>query len=764
MRKTFLVLLMVLSALVLNAQDKATKRLLQDYEKSKPAFEAAYRAFPTIPQGLLEAVSYTNTHFHHLTDADYGFDDSTAMPRSYGLMGLVMDGKNCFRENLHVIAKLSGIPETDILTDPAKNVLAYAAAFSNLLEDKEGSDFKHCLTVVEDLSELPVGGEKDAFVMNTMLYSVCNFLNDEKKASLCGFVPYALDLKSVFGDELPVLSARILRVKDGPDYPGAIWNPAPECNFSERSDTTVISSVVVHYTEGSYAGSISWFLNCDSQVSAHYVIRSSDGQITQMVREADKAWHARTANAYSIGIEHEAYGDIVSYFTPEMYGASADLVRDICQRHEPILSHRVFYRDTLDSGICLNNGLHDLGGETSCVKIRGHQHYPNQSHTDPGPYWDWNYYYKLINQGTEMEILEGESGVLNHQDYPDDERRLWLVRVPQGHIVQMNFESFELETDYDFLWIYDGEDEFAPKIGRWNTQSPGTVISTGNVMCLEFRSDCFTTAAGWRATWRAVKPVPVESITIEPALAEVIMVEGQQQFMARVLPDDATFKKVRWSVSDENVITVDRNGLVRPVNVGNATVTATSAVYPERSATAYVTVLPCPVASIALYPTVVEMNVGDTVVFTATLHPEYATNQHVTWRINDESVASIRAVNSDGLSCTVEGMLGGKVHLSVITEDGQHLALADISVNASPDPFIVGVFPNPVSDLLHVNVAETGLIDIEVYDAYGNCLLTDRFQKTMDIDVSQWRSGVYFLRYGPAFQEKQLIKIVKVTP
>jgi hypothetical protein len=229
-----------------------------------------------------------------------------------------------------------------------------------------------------------------------------------------------------------------------------------------------------------------------------------------MVREADKAWHARTANGYTIGIEHEAYGNIWSFFTDAMYQSSANLVRDICSRYESIDGHRTFYRDTLDSGICLNEGLHDLGGENACVKIRGHQHYPDQSHTDPGPYWDWNYYYKLINEGTPVTVLEGEEGRLDHQYYGDDERKIWVIRGPEGKIISLDFKSFDLEKDFDFLWVYDGDDVYAPKIGRWNTQSPGTVHSSGNVMCVELRSDCATNAPGWQAEWKAVKTIPIE--------------------------------------------------------------------------------------------------------------------------------------------------------------------------------------------------------------------------------------------------------------
>ena len=488
---------------------------LQSY---KAAFDAAYEACPDIPRGLLEAVSFTNTHCFHLTDANYSNDGPDAMPRAYGLMGLVKDGKGYFRENLHLVAELSGISEMEILESPEKNVLAYAMAFSCLAKESKAKEIKGYLSVVQQLSELPTGEGKDVYPIQSMLYSVCLFLNDANKAEQFGFKPFHVDLKDVFSENLEMLTAPELGITRDPDYPLAIWDPAPECNWEPR--TKEVSAVVIHYTEGSYAGCISWFQNCEAQVSAHYVIRSVDGQVTQMVREADKAWHARSANGYTIGIEHEAYGNIWSFFTEEMYRSSADLVRDICSRYDVIDGHRTFYRDTLDNGTCLNYGVHDLGGENACTKIRGHQHYPDQTHTDPGPYWDWNYYYKLINEGTPVTVVEGEEGRLDHKNYGDDERRIWVIRGPEETTIRLDFSSFGMEANYDFLWIYDGDNVYAPKIGRWNTQSPGVVQSSSNVMCVEFRSDCATTDTGWEAAWNAVMPTPVgpEMPEIEPGI------------------------------------------------------------------------------------------------------------------------------------------------------------------------------------------------------------------------------------------------------
>jgi N-acetylmuramoyl-L-alanine amidase/Peptidase M15/Mannosyl-glycoprotein endo-beta-N-acetylglucosaminidase len=107
-------------------------------------------------------------------------------------------------------------------------------------------------------------------------------------------------------------------------------------NFSSRSD---IDSIVLHYTTSrNINGSISWFRNEDSQVSAHYIV-GRDGEIYQLVRDADKAWHCRGFNATSIGIEHSAVmGDSL---TPQQEAASAQLIRWLCAEYK-ISPSRIF--------------------------------------------------------------------------------------------------------------------------------------------------------------------------------------------------------------------------------------------------------------------------------------------------------------------------------------------------------------------------------------------------------------------------------------
>jgi hypothetical protein len=95
-------------------------------------------------------------------------------------------------------------------------------------------------------------------------------------------------------------------------------------NFSSRNGQT-ITSIVLHYTTSrNIDGTISWFLNPSSKVSAHYII-GRDGKIVQMVSDSDKAWHCASFNSNSIGIEHSA--QIGDKLTPEQEKSSAALVK-----------------------------------------------------------------------------------------------------------------------------------------------------------------------------------------------------------------------------------------------------------------------------------------------------------------------------------------------------------------------------------------------------------------------------------------------------
>lgn len=498
------------------------------------ACQQAYQACPQVPRGVLEAVSFTQTRFAYLTDAE--LESCSGLPKSYGYLGMVQNGKHFFRSNMRKVADLSGISQVQIRMQPQQEILAYAKAFEVVFQESYGDPLPiRMKKAFSALSYLPDTGIVHQFALQSELYELFRFLNKADNATQFGFPNYQFNLEQVFGAaNLAVLSApkviftptniyagSVAFVPEtqqlkSTEYGPAIWNPAPSCNFSSRNGT-VISAITIHTIQGTYAGAISWSQNCSSSVSYHYVLRSSDGQVTQMVNEANKAWHVGSENPYTIGYEHEGYVSQASWYTTAMYNASAALSRDVCQSGYGINPLRTF------SGTA-TSGSNVLG---SCIKIKGHQHYPNQTHTDPGINWNWALYYQLINNTPSQTTVTTATGSFmdtggTGANYGDDQRYFTLIQPPNASSVTLTFSSFNLEANWDYMYIYNGATTASPLIGTYTgTTSPGTITATGGSLLIEFRSDCATTAAGWQATWSSViqTPTPVDATAPTTAIS-----------------------------------------------------------------------------------------------------------------------------------------------------------------------------------------------------------------------------------------------------
>ncbi|MEK7484377.1 MAG: N-acetylmuramoyl-L-alanine amidase [Planctomycetota bacterium] len=177
---------------------------------------------------------------------------------------------------------------------------------------------------------------------------------------------------------LMILGASLLYAST--DYGPATWSAADSSNYTTLSSRT-IDRVVIHTIEGSAGGAISWFKNPVSNVSAHYVVAYS-GAVTQMVREKDKAWHCGSYNYRAIGIEHEGFAG-QNRWTETEYAASAALTRSICIKY---------------------------GIPKTRSYVIGHIEVPGATHTDPGSYFNWDYFMALVNGSTGGSTGGGSTG------------------------------------------------------------------------------------------------------------------------------------------------------------------------------------------------------------------------------------------------------------------------------------------------------------------------------------------------------------------
>ncbi len=535
------------------------------------SFHSAYQQFPTIPRGFLEAYAFTHTRMVPIDAQE--ITPCSGIPLPYGIMGVFADGNGYFNENGKLIGKLSHIGIVEQKESVSLQIFAFAKACDSLLRYWEATTGNHrndaekMYGLMAVLSEIPQTNEGNLYAFQNSVYEVFTFLNDENYAAKYGFTQYSFRLNEIFGDKnYSILSSKTLTLSDdgitnkeglrydahfaqskSADYGPALWTAAPTCNYSSRNGTA-ISAVTVHTVQGTYSGAISWGLNCNSQVSYHYVVRSSDGQTTQMVLETNKAWHVGTANPYTIGIEHEGYVSNATWYTNAMYQASANLVKDITQSGYGINPLRTYHGASSTTTQTLGN----------CLKIKGHQHYPSQLHTDPGINWNWEKYYRLINNTYTPTIITNASGSFFDTggagaNYPNDERKVWVIQPAGAGNVTLTFTQFSVEPTFDKMVIYDGANINAPVLGSYSGNTlPAVAQSTTGALTIEFRSDCATNLSGWSATYTSTQ----NNIDITPpaCVATVPQVWNTQDFTATLQSTDAQsgVLKSYYNVSDRS--------------------------------------------------------------------------------------------------------------------------------------------------------------------------------------------------------------------
>ncbi|XP_035660155.1 CUB and sushi domain-containing protein 2-like [Branchiostoma floridae] len=92
-------------------------------------------------------------------------------------------------------------------------------------------------------------------------------------------------------------------------------------------------------------------------------------------------------------------------------------------------------------------------------------------------------------------------------NYGNNENCEWSITVPEGSIIRLMFDSFNIEHSYDFLTIYDGANDSAPQLQRLTGQQPvSPITSTSNMMFFRFTSDRSETRQGFQFSYISSTP------------------------------------------------------------------------------------------------------------------------------------------------------------------------------------------------------------------------------------------------------------------
>jgi hypothetical protein len=322
-----------------------------------------------VPAPLLAAWAYAETRWQMVE----GQDELPGLDRAWGMFALRGDA-------VDRAAELAGETAAAVRSDVTAHLRAGAALLAETAAElgiDAGDDLAAWAPAIAAVSGIADPAAQAEYV-HQLVYGAINrgAVVETEAGMVASIEPQAVepDFPSPEGAARAIV-----------DYPSAIWRPSP--NFNSRPSGTSIDLVIIHTCEGNYSGCWGWLTNSASQVSAHYVV-ADFGEVSQLVREASRAWHiaaaydcslnsgvlcgrnGQSSNNFTIGIEHAGFAS-QSSFPSAQINSSAALGCDISR----------------DNGIPRDRNHFVAHGQLQ-----------PWNRTDPGPNWPWTTYIQKINE------------------------------------------------------------------------------------------------------------------------------------------------------------------------------------------------------------------------------------------------------------------------------------------------------------------------------------------------------------------------------
>lgn len=224
-----------------------------------------------------------------------------------------------------------------------------------------------------------------------------------------------------------------------------------------------------------------------------------------------------------------------------------------------------------------------------------------------------------------------------------------------------NFITWE-STNYD---VVDVDNE--GKVKAIDAGTARIIASTSNGI----KTSCSITVSA------PEKEMPkVEDITLDTT--GTTLEKGEtQKISVSFEPADAENQSIIWTSSDENVVTVNEDGVITTVGPGTATITATT----EDGKISKTCVVEVPqniaVTGIRLNKETATVIKGRSIEIEATVLPENATNSNIKVSISDEKIITMS-------SAGIKGVKAGTATITFTTEDGNFSKTCTIQVTEVP--------------------------------------------------------------------------------
>lgn len=291
-------------------------------ETYRKYFNDAAREF-NVPVEILMATAQVQSNWAQVSESLYG---------SWGVMGII---ENHSTTQISQAAALLNVSAESIKRNAVTNIRAAAALLAEYQKNRRTTP--KIESWFESLKDLT--GLTDSQMKHELAARIFELIKTGSKSvtlwdEIIYIKPTEISVPSPIAQTARFAGANGL--ENNVDYTLAIPNYTT-CNFNARPAGSENKYYFVHYIgTGTYQGAISWFKDCSAQVSAHYVIRNSDGQVSQVVPESARAWAngENDANNQGIGVEHEAIVTNLAMWDSEpMLISAGNLAADVCNRN-----------------------------------------------------------------------------------------------------------------------------------------------------------------------------------------------------------------------------------------------------------------------------------------------------------------------------------------------------------------------------------------------------------------------------------------------
>lgn len=216
--------------------------------------------------------------------------------------------------------------------------------------------------------------------------------------------------------------------------------------------------------------------------------------------------------------------------------------------------------------------------------------------------------------------------------------------------------STETATNQKVMWSSSND-----KVATVNQKGKVTGVSVGYAIITATALD----GSDVEATCEIRVVTPVTSLVVnKPYLA--MLVGDTRTVKATIRPTNATYKKAKWSSSDEKVALVDDDGVVTALKAGTAIITAEANDSSGKKAMTYVTVRDrLPSTGVTLMDKKVVMVPGESKIVEVVLNPAASTDSY-TWSSDNAAVARV-----DKKTGKIIARSTGSANITVMTDSGK---------------------------------------------------------------------------------------------